>query len=83
MKIEKKHKPMQKDKTTSTRTNILPTIINSQSLDLGLIRFHMSIVNIALLELNMEVNDDISDAIITANIRPLPPGGIKFITSLG
>jgi hypothetical protein len=33
--------------------------------------------------LNIDVNDDISDAIITASIKPLPPGGIKFITSLG
>ena len=71
------------DTTTKTTTNILPTIINSQSFDFGLILFQMSIVNIALLELKIEVKEDIKAAIITANMSPLAPGGISSITSLG
>jgi len=36
-----------------------------------------TIVNIALLELKIDVKEDIKAAIITANIRPRAPGGIK------
>ena len=69
--------------TTRTTTNNRPTTISSQSFDCGLIRFQISIVNIALLELNIDVSEDISAAIITASIRPLAPAGIRSITSLG
>jgi len=40
-------------------------------------------VNNALLELKIEVNEDMSAAIITASIRPLAPIGIRSITNLG
>lgn len=43
----------------------------------------MSIVNIALAELNIDVNEDINAAIITASIRPRAPSGINFIISRG
>jgi hypothetical protein len=43
----------------------------------------MSIVNMALLELKIEVNEDISAAIMTASIMPRAPVGIKSITSFG
>jgi hypothetical protein len=38
----------------------------------------MSIVKIVLVELNIEVSDDISAAIITANITPLAPKELVF-----
>lgn len=71
------------DTTTKTNTKSLPTIISSQSLDFGLIRLQMSMVNMALLELNIDVNEDIKAAIITASISPLAPGGINSMTNFG
>lgn len=71
------------DTTTKTNTKSLPTIISSQSLDFGLMRLQMSMVNMALLELNIDVNEDIKAAIITANINPLAPGGINSMTNFG
>jgi len=71
------------DITTRTTTNALPTIINSQSLHFGRILLQISIVKITLLELKIDVNDDISAAIMTANINPRAPGGIKFMTIFG
>ena len=52
------------DKTTNIITNTLPTIINSQSFDFGLIRFQISIVNMALAELKIEVKEDILNQIL-------------------
>jgi hypothetical protein len=69
--------------TTKTITNTRPTIISSQSFAYGRTRFQMSIVNIVLLELNIDVSDDIRAAIITANIRPRAPLGINLMTSNG
>ncbi len=69
--------------TTKMTTNNLPTTMSSQSLALGLALFQMSIVNIVLLELKMDVSDDMRAAIITANIRPRAPFGMSLMTSSG
>jgi hypothetical protein len=69
--------------TTSTTTKSLPTIMSSQSFDLGRILRQISIVKMALLELKIDVNEDMSAAIITANMMPLAPVGIKSMTSFG
>ena len=42
----------------------------------------MSIVKMVELELNIELNDDISAASMTASINPLAPIGINSFTSL-
>ena len=42
----------------------------------------MSIVKMVELELNIELNEDISAASMTANINPLAPIGINSFTSL-
>lgn len=68
---------------TKTKTKIRPTIINSQSLAFGLARFQISIVNNVELELKIDVNDDMSAAIMTANIRPRAPTGNFLTTSFG
>ena len=47
-----------------------------------LIWHQMSIANIVQLLLNMEVNDDIRAANITANIKPLAPAKIKALNAL-
>ena len=51
----------------------LPTISSSMSDGLFRMRVHMSIVNIVELELNIEVNELIKAASITANISPVKP----------
>ena len=60
---------------TATRnmTNVLPTTKSSVSDGLVLIRVQISIVKIVEDELNIEVKEDISAAIITANINPRAP----------
>lgn len=51
----------------------LPTIMSSRSVDCGLIRVQMSMVNRVLLLLKMEAKEDIRAANITASIRPRKP----------
>ena len=51
----------------------LPTTSSSMSDGLFRMRVHMSIVNIVELELNIEVNELIKAASITANISPVKP----------
>lgn len=60
-------------------TNTRPTSINSTSVEFFLIRFHISMVKMTEQELNTEVSEDISAAIITATIIPLKPTGITSI----
>ena len=64
-------------------TKTLPTIINSQSFARLRILLQISIVNIVLAELKIDVNEDISADIITASISPLAPSGIKSIINFG
>lgn len=51
----------------------LPTIMSSRSVDCGLIRVQMSMVNRVLLLLKMEAKEDMRAANITASIRPRKP----------
>lgn len=57
----------------------LPTIICSLGEAFFLILSHMSIVNIVLLELNIEVSDDMSAANMTASIIPRAPASFKCV----
>lgn len=51
----------------------LPTIMSSNSLALRLICVQISMANMVLLLLNIDVSDDISADNITANIIPRAP----------
>lgn len=51
----------------------LPTIMSSRSVDCGLIRVQMSMVNRVLLLLKMEAKEDMRAANITASMRPRKP----------
>jgi hypothetical protein len=64
-------------------TKTLPTIMSSQSFELGRILRQISMVKIALLELNIDVSEAMRAAIITANMIPRAPGGIRSITIVG
>ena len=58
---------------TKNNTKVLPTMSSSVSEGFLLNLVQMSMVKIVEEELKMEVREDISAAIITANIRPLAP----------
>uniref|UniRef100_A0A0B6ZRS2 Uncharacterized protein n=1 Tax=Arion vulgaris TaxID=1028688 RepID=A0A0B6ZRS2_9EUPU len=64
-------------------THNLPTIISSTSVAFFLILLHISIVNIVLLLLKIEVREEIRADIITDNIRPRSPAGISSNTKVG
>ena len=64
------------------KTNYLPTTICSLGEAFFLILIQISIVNIVLLELNIDVNEDIRAANMTANIIPRAPDNIWNIRSL-
>lgn len=70
------------DTPTMKIINSRPTTMSSQSFDFGLILRQISIVKMALLELKIEVKEDMSDAIITASIRPLNNQSIKIVLKL-
>ena len=56
-----------------TSEKIRPTMTVSRSVVLGLIRFQMSRVKMALVLLNMEVREDMRAARRAANIKPRRP----------
>ena len=58
---------------TKNNTKVLPTMSSSVSEGFLLNLVQMSMVKMVEEELKMEVREDISAAIITANIRPLAP----------
>ena len=58
---------------TKNNTKVLPTMSSSVSEGFLLNLIQISMVKMVEEELKMEVREDISAAIITANIRPLAP----------
>ena len=58
---------------TKNNTKVLPTMSSSVSEGFLLNLVQISMVKMVEEELKMEVREDISAAIITANIRPLAP----------
>ena len=61
----------------------LLTIIISMSPAFLRIRIQISMVNIVLLLLNMEVSEDMSADIMTASMSPRAPVGMSRITRVG